>query len=265
MATVKNISLKLLFTLLIFIGVVRVFSTNSHAETTTIVAPTYTSQAINVNKNNRPTQQTKSVENVVEESTLEVIAEDRSDQITVDIQQPNPPPIEEIIKPEILTEDMPQQLISDDSYILGAEDKIKVAVYGEKDLSSDYKIGGDGAIAMPLIGTIVLQDLTLRAAERLIEARYKEGYLKNPSVSIEVQESRPFYIMGEVRRPGSYNYINGMNVLQAVAISGGFTYRANQKQVDVIRGARSPSKPQPLKPEDMVRAGDIIFVRERFF
>lgn len=246
-------------------GSIVVFPSILSAETDGAKAPTYTSQAINVNKGNSTVQQAIPMIESVEKPAIEIIVKNNSDSAEMIVTESRPPSIDEIITQEIVTNDMPQQLISDDSYILGAEDKIKITVYGEKDLSSDYKIGGDGAIAMPLIGSVVLQDLSLREAEKLIEAHYKEGYLKNPSISIEVQESRPFYIMGEVRRPGSYNYINGMNILQAVAISGGFTYRANRKKVDVIRGARSPSEPKTLKPEDMVRAGDIIFVRERFF
>lgn len=150
-------------------------------------------------------------------------------------------------------------------YILGAEDKIKITVFGEQDLSGSFKIGGDGNISMPLVGIVQLQNLTLRQAEDLIEEKLRDGYLKNPSISIEVAESRPFYILGEVRRPGSYNYINGMSVLQAIAISGGFTYRANRKSVDILRGQAAPSKPLSVLPEMPVQAGDIIFVRERFF
>ncbi len=161
--------------------------------------------------------------------------------------------------------DMTPIAASDGEYILGSDDKVKITVFGEKDLSGDYKIGGDGAVSMPLIGTVMIGQLSLRQAEHAIEQKLRDGYLKDPSVSIEVQESRPFYIMGEVRRPGSYNYVNGMNILQAVAISGGFTYRANQKEIDVIRGQTDTSDPMEMSPDDAVQAGDIIYVRERFF
>lgn len=159
----------------------------------------------------------------------------------------------------------PKPLVQKSGYELGAGDKIKITVFGEKDLSGDFKVGGDGKIAMPLIGVVDVNNLDIREAEKHIELKLQDGYLKNPSVTIEVMESRPFYILGEVRRPGSYNYINGMSVLQAIAISGGFTYRANRKKVDILRGNAAPSEPVPVPPEANVKPGDIIFVRERFF
>lgn len=206
----------------------------------------YTTQKINVNK----------------------LRPDVEPQIAI---EPTAPKINNIIAQTITLEklepnDIAQIKTTDDrEYILGAEDKIKITVFGEEDLSGEYKIGGDGIIAMPLIGAINVGELSLRQAEKVIENKLRDGYLKKPSVSIEVQESRPFYIMGEIRRPGSYNYINGMSILQAVAISGGFTYRANTKSVDVIRGTATPSDPIKMTPKDSVRAGDIIYVRERFF
>gem|GEM_PF-1036558 len=231
---------------------------------------TYTTQPVNVNKtklsNSKIIETTdpaneKVINVIISEDIVdpEIVIEPKNDLLTKEVD------LIETVPRQVTVDQAPQKLTTDDSYILGSEDKIKVTVYGEKDLSSDYKIGSDGAIAMPLIGTVIIENLSLREAENLIENRLRDGYLKKPSVSIEVQESRPFYIMGEVRRPGSYNYIGGMNVLQAIAISGGFTYRANRKEVDVIRGNSSPSKPKPMKPEDIVQAGDIIFVRERFF
>ncbi len=185
------------------------------------------------------------------------------------IVQPSPIIIEKIIAPSpntiqpiITTQDTLQQT---DSYSLGAEDKIKITVFGEKDISGDFKIADDGSISMPLIGVVSIKGKTLREAEDHIENKLRNGYLKEPDVTIEVLASRPFYIMGEVRRPGSYNYISGMNLLQAVAISGGFTYRANKKKIEVLRGTPNPNQPLEMLPEDIVRAGDIIFVRERFF
>jgi len=150
-------------------------------------------------------------------------------------------------------------------YILGPEDRIKITVFGEEELSSDYRVGSDGTIAFPLIGDVKVEGLTLRQTEEAIRERLKQGFLKKPSVSIEVSESRPFYILGEVRRPGSYNYIAGMNVLQAVTISGGFTYRANRKAVEILRGSQAPAEPMTASTGETVKPGDIIFIRERFF
>lgn len=150
-------------------------------------------------------------------------------------------------------------------YVLGPEDRLKITVFGEEELSSDYRVGSDGTIAFPLIGDVNVEGLTIRQTEEAIRERLKQGFLKKPSVSIEVSESRPFYILGEVRRPGSYNYIAGMSVLQAVAISGGFTYRANRKAVEILRGSQAPSEPMKASTGEPVKPGDIIFIRERFF
>ena len=152
-----------------------------------------------------------------------------------------------------------------DEYVLGPEDKLKINVFGEKELSGDYRVGSGGSIAFPLIGDINVEGLTLRQAEEAIKVKLREGYLKKPSVSIEIAESRPFYILGEVRRPGSYNYIAGMSVLQAVAISGGFTYRANRKSVEILRGNDAPAEPMNTTTSEKVKPGDIIFIQERFF
>jgi len=157
------------------------------------------------------------------------------------------------------------QLETFDEYVLGPEDRIKITVFGEPDMTGDYRVGSDGAIAFPLVGDIRVEGLTLRQAEEAIKEKLRQGYLKKPSVSIEVSESRPFYILGEVRRPGSYNYIAGMNVLQAVAISGGFTYRANRKSVEILRGNDAPAEPMSVTPQERVKPGDIIFIQERFF
>lgn len=241
---------------------------------------TYTKQKININQSAnkalpQPIPESKVIpeeipQDIIPESVPKIIPEIIIEKSTYDatLEIPNAPEQNE----DVLIE-LPAEIpavdnninVLESEYILGAEDKIKITVFGEKDLSGDYKLGGDGTIAIPLIGVINLQNLSLRQAERQIEEKLKDGYLKNPSVSIEVAESRPFYIMGEVRRPGSYNYINGMSVLQAVAISGGYTYRANQKTVDILRGNATPQEPKPYPPEAAVRAGDIIFVRERFF
>jgi polysaccharide export outer membrane protein len=151
------------------------------------------------------------------------------------------------------------------AYSLGPDDKIKITVYGEKDMSGEFKITSDGSISVPLIGVVNVLNKSPRDVEIMVADQLRDGYLKDPSVSVEVVESRPFYIMGEVRSPGSYSYVNGMNVLQAVAVSGGFTYRANRKSMDILRGNNAPSDPESMKPEESIKPGDIIYVRERFF
>jgi polysaccharide export outer membrane protein len=107
--------------------------------------------------------------------------------------------------------------------------------------------------------------LTARQLENEIETRLKGGgYLVNPQVSIEVLTYRPFYIIGEVNNPGSYQYVNGMSVTNAVALAGGFTYRADQEDIVISRGGSSGPELQAA-PDTKVLPGDIIEVQERFF
>jgi len=150
-------------------------------------------------------------------------------------------------------------------YRLGSGDKIRVTVFGEADLSGTFVVDGKGVVAMPLIGEVTLGGLALREGERLIVEKLREGFLKQPQVGIEVLNFRPFYILGEVKKPGSYPFVDGMTVLNAVALAGGFTYRAN-KDVIVITRATNPEKSeQEIEPTAQVFPGDMIRIKERFF
>lgn len=152
-------------------------------------------------------------------------------------------------------------MAAEDLYALGADDVLEIVVYGEKDLSGSYRIGPDGAIAMPLIGEVNVGGMTARTAEENIEAKLADGYLVEPSVTMQVKSSRPFYIMGEVKNPGSYAYASNMTVLNAVALAGGFTYRAAEGSVEVTRGGAE----RQILPEEKIAPGDVITVNERFF
>lgn len=151
-------------------------------------------------------------------------------------------------------------------YRLGAGDKLKITVFGESDLSGTFAVNDEGYISMPLIGNIHAGDKTPGQVGDNITARLADGYLVEPSVAIEVAEYRPVYIMGEVRIPGSYPFVADMTVRNAVAIAGGFTYRANQKSMTVLRqNNQDSSRKTELGPDDNVLPGDIITIRERFF
>ena len=111
-------------------------------------------------------------------------------------------------------------------------DQVRVTVFRHEDLSGEFEVDGEGFFAMPLVGEILSAGLTARQLENEIEIRLKGGgYLVNPQVSIEVLNYRPFYIIGEVNNPGSYQYVNGMTVINAVALAGGFSYRADQDDI----------------------------------
>lgn len=150
-------------------------------------------------------------------------------------------------------------------YTLGSGDKIRVTVFEEKDLSGEFEVSGEGELAMPLIGTVQAKGKSSRQLEQDIADMLSNGFLKSPRVSIEVMNYRPFYILGEVKSPGSYSYVSGMTVFNAVALGGGFTYRANEKQITIIRAADPSQKPQTISPDDTVLPGDVVRVEERFF
>lgn len=150
---------------------------------------------------------------------------------------------------------------AEELYALSAEDVLEIVVYGEKDLSGSYRIGPEGSIAMPLIGAVPVAGLSPRDAENVIEQKLADGYLVEPSVTIQVKSARPFYIMGEVKNPGSYSYASNMTVLNAVALAGGFTYRASKDNVEVTRGGAEVK----ISAEEKIAPGDVITVNERFF
>lgn len=157
---------------------------------------------------------------------------------------------------------LPQTGASSQEYVLGVGDKIRLTVFGETDLSGDYEIGSTGLVALPLIGDIRAAGQPLRVFEQSVRAKLSQGYLRDPRVSAQVVNYRPFFILGEVAKPGSYPYVNGMTVLNAVALAGGYTYRADKSGVTVTRGGDRENK---VDETASVRPGDIIRVPERFF
>ena len=150
-------------------------------------------------------------------------------------------------------------------YRLGAGDEIKVTVYGESDLSGNFVVDGEGEIAMSLIGQAPIGNLTLTEASQSIEARLKDGYLRDPKVTAELVKGRPYYILGEVNKPGEYPFVSGLTVMNAIASAGDFTYRADKGRI-MVKSKDSPNEREvELTPTTVVRPGDTIRIRERFF
>ena len=151
------------------------------------------------------------------------------------------------------------------AYRLGAGDKLRITVYNEETLSGEYEVDGSGVLALKLIGTVEAGGKTVPEVTEAIQTKLKDGYLLNPSVAIEVLNYRPFYVLGEVKEPGKYAYVSGMTVLNAVALAGGYTYRARKSRVLVIR-ANDPEKKEEVADQNaVIMPGDIIRVPERFF
>lgn len=162
------------------------------------------------------------------------------------------------------TGDADQGAATAPEYHLGSGDRVRVTVLDQPNLTGEYRVDGAGRLAFPLIGSIEARGLSSRELEEKITAGLKPDYLANPSVSVEVVNARPFYVLGEVKNPGSYPYVEGMTVLNAVAIAGGFTYRAREEDFYITRSG-SPSQKQAANAATRVTPGDVITVRERYF
>jgi protein involved in polysaccharide export with SLBB domain len=151
------------------------------------------------------------------------------------------------------------------AYRLGVGEKIRVTVYNEKDLCGDFDVNDQGEIALPLIGQVKVLGLTIAQAEALLTEKYRKDYLVNPRITVEVLNYRPFFILGEVKNPGSYPYMNGMTVVNAIALAGGYTPRANKNQIRIKR-ASDPEAGEKVVGEDApVLPNDVLRVPERFF
>lgn len=150
-------------------------------------------------------------------------------------------------------------------YRLGIGDKVKVTVFGETELSGQFEIGATGSLAIPLIGEIPAKGTSIVEIKDAISARLRQGYLKDPKVSVEIVTYRPFYIHGEVRSGGEFAFKNGVTLRDAIAISGGYTYRANHDYVLLIREGTAREVKVTLPSMELVMPGDNIRVPERFF
>jgi polysaccharide export outer membrane protein len=149
-------------------------------------------------------------------------------------------------------------------YKLGTGDKLRVTVFGEEDASGEYEIDATGSISVRLLGRMQIKNLTVSEVEQMLIDQYRSrGFFKNPRISIELTNLRPFFILGEVEKRGSYPYVNGLTVAQAVAIAGGYTYRASRSRITIQRVGAPHDV--PAQENDPVFPGDIIRVPERFF
>jgi protein involved in polysaccharide export with SLBB domain len=150
-------------------------------------------------------------------------------------------------------------------YALGAGDKLRITVFNEPDLSGEFDINGQGFVSVPLIGQIKVIGQTTSDVQALLTVKYGKDYLVNPRVNVEVLNYRPFFILGEVNHPGSYPYVNGMTVINAVALAGGYTPRANHDGTKIRHSNEATEQAREVKEDSAVLPGDVIEVPERFF
>lgn len=152
------------------------------------------------------------------------------------------------------------------TYRLGPGDRVRVIVYGDKELSDVFAIGDDGLIALPLAGEIAASGLTPdRLGKRIADQLAKNGMMQNPSVAVEVASYRPIFILGEVARPGQYPYEPDMTVIAAVSLAGGYTYRAVKRYEAVVRTLGTTTQQGLTRPEDRLAPGDVITIFDRVY
>ncbi len=151
------------------------------------------------------------------------------------------------------------------NYVLSGGDRVRVVVFGDPALGGEFTIAGSGLIALPLIGEVDVRGLTSTQLQDRIVARLADGYLKDPRVAVEILTTRPFYILGEVNKPGQYPFANGLTVLGAVAQAGGYTYRAKTKQVFIKHVGQDAEVAETVTATTLVAPGDTIRIKERWF
>lgn len=151
------------------------------------------------------------------------------------------------------------------AYRLAPADKVRIEVFGEPALGGDFVLDGAGRVTLPLIGEIQAAGLSAPQLQDAVADALRQGYLTQPRVTAQVLSYRPFYILGEVNRPGEYPYLPDLTVLNAVATAQGFTYRANTRRVFVRRAGSQVEEAQPLTADARVSPGDTLRIGERYF
>jgi polysaccharide export outer membrane protein len=160
---------------------------------------------------------------------------------------------------------VPMPVAHDAAYHLDAGDKLRVVVYGQEGLTNTYAIDAGGSITMPLIGSVPARGRTPAGLAAEITARLRRGYIREPSVAVEIEAYRPFFILGEVAAPGQYPYVPNMNVESAVAIAGGFSPRARRDRVTLTHTDASGSSRIVVPLGTALGPGDTVLVGERWF
>jgi polysaccharide export outer membrane protein len=160
--------------------------------------------------------------------------------------------------------DEPQQGTLSD-YQLGTGDKVHVTVYGEDDLSGVFQIDAKGFVQIPLVGAIPAAGGTAADLESKLAAALSDGYVLNPRVSVEVTQYRPFYVIGQVARPGQYDYINAMSVPNAIALAGGYTVKAVESWVYIRHVGQNEERRVPADETTKLEPGDVMRVPDTAF
>jgi polysaccharide export outer membrane protein len=152
-----------------------------------------------------------------------------------------------------------------EAYKLGVGDRVRMMVYNEPGVSGEFALSANGTLSLPLIGEVQGVGKTVEQVTSEVQAKLADGYLRDPKISMEVTSYRPFYILGEVKAPGTYPYVNSLTVLNAIATAQGFTPRANQKIIFIRRSGEEREVAYRMTPDLRVFPGDTIRLGERYF
>ena len=153
----------------------------------------------------------------------------------------------------------------DPGYTLDSGDKLRIVVFGQDGISNSYTVDAGGNVNLPLVGTIPARGASTQQLSRLIAERLKQGYVREPHVTVEIEAYRPFFILGEVTNPGQYPYVANMTAETAIAIAGGFAPRANKKSVELTRSIPGQQMKGDVPLGYQLKPGDTIVVKERWF
>ena len=153
----------------------------------------------------------------------------------------------------------------DGPYTLDSGDKLRIVVFGQDALSNNYTVDAQGQVTLPLVGAVEARGLTTAQLGSAIAGRLKSGFVRDPSVAVEIETYRPFFVLGEVTFPGQYPYVPNMTVENAIAIAGGFTPRASKDKVTITRKIQGVPTRTTLPLRYPIRPGDTVEISERWF
>lgn len=154
---------------------------------------------------------------------------------------------------------------SDGPYLLDSGDRLRIFVYGQPNLSRIYTVDHEGMITVPLIGGVKARGLTTFDLEHTIKSRLGAKYVRDPQVTVDMQQNRPFFILGEVKNAGQYPYVSGMTVETAIAIAGGYSERASTRRFRITRRINGLVEQIEAPSDYVVKPGDTVHVFERIF
>jgi polysaccharide export outer membrane protein len=153
----------------------------------------------------------------------------------------------------------------DGPYTLDSGDRLRIVVFGQDAISNNYTVDAQGQVSLPLVGAVEARGLTTAQLSSAIAGRLKSGFVRDPSVAVEIETYRPFFVLGEVTFPGQYPYVPNMTVENAIAIAGGFTPRASKDKVTITRKIQGVPTRTTLPLRSPIRPGDTVAVSERWF